>query len=702
MKNLKISSRLLISIFFFIVPLSMLLYFYTGELTKQIDFSVQEKRGTAYLRPLVNMLDDINEHQVAVYKGRAGEGSAKQHAAELYKKLESDIADIEAIQAQHGEALQFTPEGLKARKREALTIPNLKAKLGAIRSVAQSGAPISDLGPLYQSLADDLRGMITHAGDVSNLTLDPDLDSYYLMDIVVFAMPQAIGRYGILTGTVAPWLESHLSYDAEHVGQLASFVTMVSEADVARIRGDLDTAYNEDDKFYHDSTTLEPNTQGRMESYGQSAANLTGILGGLVKNSESAGLTAFLSAAEKANNDAAELWNASTGELDVMLDERIRTYDTYRDLTLAVSLGTIAVAFAFFFYVLGGIKKPLSQLQNAMIKIADGQLDTPVPCLKLKDELGDMARTLEIFKETAIESRSMEKEKQAEVQRESERQKSIETLINAFREKVAGLLGEVARSADSMQQAGTSLVAAADQTSSRMGTTVGAAAEASSNVEAVAAASEELTAAINEISRQVIRSSDITREAVSKTNSADATVQQLAESARRIGEVIGLISTIAEQINLLALNATIESARAGEAGKGFAVVATEVKTLATQTSKATEAITAQINEVQVVTGDVVKSLAQIQSTIIEVNSIASTIAAAVEEQGAATREIAVNIQHTSDRMQQVSTNMQEVSSVAATTNSNAHSVLQSVRDFSGQSNNLQQEVQSFLSNIAKA
>ena len=702
MKNLKISARLLISIFFFVIPLGLLLYYYTNEITKQIDFAQQEKRGSLYLRPLVRALVDVNAHQSAALRAKAGDTDAHKALEEIGSRISADIDAVQKAQDAVGVELQFTPEGLKSRKRENLTIPNLKTKFEAIRSAVSGDAKLADLPPLYQALSDDLRGMISHAGDTSNLTLDPDLDSYYVMDSVVFAMPQGLGRYGQITGTVGGLLASKAPFTDEQKGQLASFVSMVTEADVGRSKSDMDTAYNEDANFYGASPTLKPNTETKVAAYDKTSEALTALLSGLVKNHESTTFAPFVKTAEEANSAAGDFWFAATDEMDKLLDNRIANFSSARTQTLVEAIGAITLAFAFFFYVSSGIRKPLLKLQSAMIQIADGQLETIIPCLDMRDEIGNMARTLEVFKETAIDSKKMEEEKLKEQKRERERQQRIEVLIEDFRGKVGGLLSEVSRSAESMQVAGTSLVSAADQTTARMDSTVSAAAEASSNVEAVAAASEELTAAINEISRQVVRSADITKEAVVRTNSADATVQQLADSARRIGEVIGLISSIAEQINLLALNATIESARAGEAGKGFAVVATEVKTLATQTSKATEAITAQINEVQVVTNDVVKSLAQIQSTIAEVNNIASTIAAAVEEQGAATREIAVNIQSTSDRMQQVSGNMNDVSGVAAETNDNARSVLRSVQDFSGQSSRLQNEVQSFLGSIVKA
>lgn len=696
MKTLKIPARLGLCMTFFVIPLALLLYFYTGEISRQIDFAQQEKKGTMYLRPLVQILANVNDHQLLVLRANLGDGSAHSEFAPLNDKMQRDLASLEMAQAKVGAALQFTGEGLKNRGRDHLTVENLRNKWQAAE--ASLNEKTEAIISIHQSLADDIRAMITHAGDTSNLILDPDLDSYYVMDAVVVAAPQGIGRFGTMAGNVAQMLE-HEELDQAQRGKLAAYVAMISESDTGRIKADMDTAYNEDKNFYGQSPTLKASLEPKMADYQQASDALIAMLSSMITG-DIPSQQQFLKQVDMTSRAAEDYWFAAADEMDVLLSKRIENFTMHRDETLLQALGAIALAFLFFLYVVRGITQPLNELQQAMIQIADGHLSHKVPCLALKDELGDMARTLEIFKETAIETQKLEAEKRKEQQRAVERQQQMDLQIAVFETKINDLLRDVSRAAESMQMASTSLVAAADETTTRMKATFGAAAEASSTVEAVAAASEELSAAINEISRQVTRSTDVTRSAVNQTNSADSTVSQLAGSAQRIGEVISLINSIAEQINLLALNATIESARAGEAGKGFAVVASEVKTLATQTSKATEAIASQITEVQGVTSSVVQALAQIQRIISEVSGIAATIASAVEEQGAATREIAVNIQRTSDRMHQVSDNMQEVNNVATATNDNAHSVLQSVKDFSEQSGKLQAEVKTFLANIA--
>ena len=406
--------------------------------------------------------------------------------------------------------------------------------------------------------------------------------------------------------------------------------------------------------------------------------------------------------ADAVKDSAFALWNTAANELDILLDIRIDYFASDRMEKLAMFAVVLLLAFGVYWYIAQGITKPLKKLQQAMINIADGQLETAVPCLDMRDEIGDMGRTLEIFKETSIEAKKMEADQRAEQERKLERQHRIEALIQKFNNTVSALIGQVTQSANNMQHAVDDMAGMSRKTMDRTNDTMTATTETSNNVSAVAAAAEQLTAAINEIAGQMARSTTIAKDAASKTQSADTTVKQLSDAAHRIGEVIDMINSIADQINLLALNATIESARAGEAGKGFAVVATEVKNLAGQTSKATETIAGQISEVQQVVANVVSALNNIRGSIDEVNGVASTIAAAVEEQGAATREIAVNIQRTSDRVREVSTNVTEVGTMAAATNDNAKNVLDAVRSFSEQSKTLQHEIEGFLSSIGKA
>jgi methyl-accepting chemotaxis protein len=339
-----------------------------------------------------------------------------------------------------------------------------------------------------------------------------------------------------------------------------------------------------------------------------------------------------------------------------------------------VALGALLSA-ALMMMVAGSVLRPLRLLTGSMARLSGGNLDVEVPGLGRRDELGEMARAVQVFKQNAAEQRRMESEQAAERERQLARAQRLEELAGSFDGEVAAVIGALGGSAGEMQQASQSMSATAEETS-RQATAVAVASEqASSNVQTVASAAEELSSSIREIARQMGASSAIARDATGEAEKAQATVRGLAAAAEKIGEVVELINAIAGQTNLLALNATIEAARAGDAGKGFAVVAGEVKSLANQTAKATEEIAAQIDAVRSEINGTVGAIEGIVSTIGKINEISASIAAAVEEQDAATQEIARNVEQAAQGTQQVSGNIAGVTTAADETGSAANQVL---------------------------
>ena len=330
-------------------------------------------------------------------------------------------------------------------------------------------------------------------------------------------------------------------------------------------------------------------------------------------------------------------------------------------------------------------------------KVASGDLDIMVPALGQKDEVGRLASALERFKAAGIENRRLQAEQEETKHRaEAEKKAMLAKLADGFEASVSGVVETVATASTEMRASAEALSSTAEETS-RQSTAVAAAAEqASTNAQTVATAAEQLSASISEISGQVAQSTKISGKAVDTAATTTASVQGLADAAQKIGEVVQLINDIASQTNLLALNATIEAARAGEAGKGFAVVASEVKSLASQTAKATEDIASQVSAIQGATRNAVDSIKGISETIGQINEIATAIASAVEEQGAATQEIARNIQQASHGTNEVSTNIVEVTKAAGETGSAATQVLAAAGEVSQQSERLKSEVDRFL------
>jgi methyl-accepting chemotaxis protein len=349
-----------------------------------------------------------------------------------------------------------------------------------------------------------------------------------------------------------------------------------------------------------------------------------------------------------------------------------------------------------------GITQPINLLSAVMARFAHNELDAEVPGTARGDELGAMARTVQVFKQNALERRAMEAREREEIAIREKRAQSISSLTQDFDAKAADLLGIINHAAGALKGTAQSMSDTAEQTTHQALEVSTAADQASSNVQTVATAAEELSASILEISRQVDQSAKVAAAAASDAEQTNRTVQSLAESSARIGEVVSLINDIASQTNLLALNATIEAARAGDAGKGFAVVAGEVKTLATQTARATDEIGQQIAAVQAATTQAVAAIAGIVKRIAEINMIAAAISSAVEEQSAATSEIARNIQEAATGTQRVSNNIGGVNQAASETRVASDQVLTASESLISQSAYLESEVSNFLSGVRAA
>ncbi len=349
------------------------------------------------------------------------------------------------------------------------------------------------------------------------------------------------------------------------------------------------------------------------------------------------------------------------------------------------------------------ISRPLGQLGSRMKALADGKLEGEIPGVGRGDEVGEMAATVQIFKDNAVRMRELEQsETETKTRAASERRTAMENLANDFERSVNGIVRTVSNAAAGMQSTAQSMTSTASDASARAATVGAASQTASSNVGTVASAAEELSGSVSEISRQVARSSEIASQAVGDAERTNATVQVLSTGAEKIGEVVKLIHSIAAQTNLLALNATIEAARAGESGRGFAVVASEVKALANQTAKATEEISGQVAAMQQSTSDAVSAINGITQTIAQMSEITNSISTSIEQQGEATREIARNIQQVAAGSNEINAHIGGVTSAAEATGKAASDVLSNARELDTQSGMLRSAVDGFLAKVRAA
>jgi methyl-accepting chemotaxis protein len=366
---------------------------------------------------------------------------------------------------------------------------------------------------------------------------------------------------------------------------------------------------------------------------------------------------------------------------------------------VAIAVVASTVCLISYFACRNGIVGPLAAMVHAMREVADQKYATPIPGLGRANEIGQLAGALEIFKTTGIERQRLTEHELQEAQRQAERSRYLDGKIRDFNGLVANVVSSVAASAVRLKRNAETLSQAADETTAKANAVASAASEASNSVQTVAGSAEEMTTSIGTISRRVTDATQRAEGAAAQARKSSDTIHALSAAAEKIGAVVQLVQAIASQTNLLALNATIEAARAGEAGKGFAVVASEVKSLAHQTSKATEEISTHIGSIQGITGETRQAMDDISNTIAEISAIMSGIEVDTAQQRNATQDISKSVQVAARGTLDVSNHIAQITSTSSETGRMAGDARDSAVDLSQQAETLKREVDGFIMSV---
>ncbi len=530
----------------------------------------------------------------------------------------------------------------------------------------------------------NLRFMVTK----EIINIDSELGRQSLLKHFLWIMSEYAGRERAL---IAGMISSNSDTDAEFLMKLAKF------------RGNVETASDIVKKLSFKSSQEVQDGISKTEDifFGSFQELRLSIYGAIINDYDypvSSG--EWIDRSTAAIDTILATQSLSSQDTNAYTESLLKDIDAILIFNVFALLFNLLLVVFTLYIVIKRIMNPIDSMTDAMNNLAEGDVEIEVPATDRKDEIGLMAGSVQVFKENAIKGLKLEAEKKLQEQRTiEEKRMAMSNLADSFEQRVQGIVSTVSSAAFELEKSAGSMTDIVEHSSKLSIKSASTSEDTNDNVQSVASAAEEMSASINEISEQMRRSNSFVSESVSIIDSADEHAQALSEASLRVREVIGLISDISNQINLLSLNATIEAARAGDAGKGFSVVAGEVKNLAQQTDNSIQEIEKVIADMGLASSDIVNSLSLIKESVNNISETSTTVSVSVEEQSVTTNEIVSNIHSAALGTKDISNNLQEISSGTNKSKDSSSEVLNAAKDLSKQSEVLEAELNSFLSEI---